>query len=156
MEKNKEKTCLGDLTRDRNNNLDIMRFIAALMVIFSHAFPISCGHSDGLAQWTDGFLSFGGIAVGVFFCTGGFLIAKSAESKKTCKKFFKARCLRIFPQLIFVVFLTALVVGPFLTTLSVKEYYTNVETWRYLLNSIFILDYQLPGVFSDNIYAFVV
>ena len=32
---------LCDVTKGRNNNLDLIRFIAAMMVIFSHAFPLS-------------------------------------------------------------------------------------------------------------------
>lgn len=152
---NKDKTYLEDVSKDRNNNLDIMRFIAALLVIGSHAVPISMGaeYSDIISQWTDGRLSFGAIAVGIFFVTGGYLIARSAERKKTVKSFFQARCVRIFPQLIFVTVMLGLVIGAFLSSLAPAEYYTNTGTWKYLLNGIFFLQHDLPGVFTDNIYG---
>ena len=38
---------LCDVTKGRNNNLDLIRFIAAMMVIFSHAFPLSLGVRGG-------------------------------------------------------------------------------------------------------------
>ncbi len=34
---------LKELSKGRDNNLDIIRFIAASMVIFSHAYPIGLG-----------------------------------------------------------------------------------------------------------------
>lgn len=47
----------------------------------------------------------------------------------------------------------ALVFGPILTNLSLKEYYTNPDTYKYLLNSVFILVHNLPGVFTENVYG---
>ena len=38
---------LCDVTKGRNNNLDLIRFIAAMMVIFSHAFHLSLGVRGG-------------------------------------------------------------------------------------------------------------
>ncbi len=32
---------LSELSKDRNNNLDIMRFFAAVCVIISHSIPLS-------------------------------------------------------------------------------------------------------------------
>lgn len=151
----KDKMYLADISKDRNNNLDIMRFMAALMVIFSHALPISRGaaYADILSEWTDGRLSFGALAVGIFFVSGGFLIAKSAERKNNYADYFKARCIRIFPQLIFVTVVLALFAGPILSVLSPGEYYSSPGTWRYLLNGIFVLQHNLPGVFTENIYG---
>jgi peptidoglycan/LPS O-acetylase OafA/YrhL len=147
---------LESLSKDRNNNLNIMRFIAALMVIFSHSVPLTRNHSDILTKWTGGTLGFGGIAVGIFFVTGGYLIARSAEGKKTASKYFTARCLRIFPQLIFVTVLTALFLGPLVSDLPLKEYFFNSQTWKYLMNCVFILQHHLPGVFEQNVYGSVV
>lgn len=146
---------LSELAKGRNNNLNILRFIAAACVIVSHSIPLSKGadYADSLSVYTHGRLSLGGVAVGLFFVTGGYLIAKSAETKKTFKNYFMARCIRIFPELIFVTVILALIVGPFLTILTFGEYYGNIGTWKYLLNSIFILQHDLPGVFMENIYG---
>lgn len=141
---------LEDNLSGRNNNLNIIRFIAALFVIYSHSFPITGNGLDYLNRLTDGQIDFGGVAVSIFFFYGGFLICKSVQRTRTAKDFFKARILRIIPPLALVTFFLALIVGPFLTKLSVAEYYTNAGTYKYLLNSVFILFHNLPGVFEDN------
>ena len=149
---------LDSITKGRNNNLDIIRFIAALMVIFSHAFPISLGMEvyDPLARITNDQISFGSLAVSVFFVYGGFLICKSMHRLQGGKAFFKARILRIFPPLIFVVLISVFVIGPVFTDISLGEYFTSGNTYKYLLNCILVLQHNLPGVFEQNIYKSVV
>lgn len=149
---------LSDLSKDRNNNLDSIRFIAAILVIICHSFPLCYGphSSDFLSVYTNGRLSLGGIAVGIFFLCGGFLISRSMQRKKTAKSFFGARCSRIFPPLILVIFFFTFVIGPLITSINTIEYFKNINTYKYLLNSILIPIHNLPGVFENNIYANVV
>ncbi|WP_139653416.1 acyltransferase family protein [Raoultibacter phocaeensis] len=148
------KTKLAEVASSRDNNLDIIRFVAAIAVIFSHSYTITLGidASGHLSNWTDGRLSTGGVAVGVFFLFGGFLIAKSCESHRSAKRYFALRSFRIFPQLIFVVALMALVIGPLLSNRSIPEYYSDPKTYRYLLNGILVMQHNLPGVFENNPY----
>ncbi|MEG0471372.1 MAG: acyltransferase [Solibacillus sp.] len=150
--------CLNDVVGSRDNNLDLIRFVAALAVIIGHSYTICLGpdYSDFLSDFTGGGVGLGGLAVGVFFLFGGFLIAKSADGRRTPKAYFKARCLRIFPQLIFVVVLLSFVFGPLLSSLSFFEYFSNSQTYIYLTNAVFILQHNLPGVFEGNIYPQVV
>lgn len=152
------KNRLADISKGRDNNLDLLRFIAAIMVIFSHAFPISLGADvmDPLAVMTKDQISFGSLAVSVFFLYGGFLICKSLFRCKETKKYFKARIIRIFPPLMVVVILCSFCLGPFYTVLSIPDYFTSAGTYRYLLNGILILQHNLPGVFENNIYGAVV
>ena len=64
----KNKT-LGEVCRDRHNNFDFIRFLAASLVIYSHAFPLSAGNEgEFLKDLTDGKWSFGSLSVAVFFC----------------------------------------------------------------------------------------
>lgn len=143
---------LSDVAASRVNNLNFMRFIAALMVIVSHCYSVVLGGDAGsyLLKLTGDRLSPGGVSVGVFFLFGGFLIARSCEHYPEPKKFFSARVLRLFPELLFVVILTTFVLGPILSTLSPAEYFTNPQTYKYLLNGALIMVHQLPGVFSNN------
>ena len=145
---------LSEVSKGRDNNLNFIRFIAATLVIYCHSFPFSLGdgNTDILSAFSKGQMTFGGLAVSVFFLFGGFLIAKSVQRLKKAGPYFKARISRIFPCLFVVVTLCALVLGPVITTLSVKEYYTNPETYKYLLNSVFVLVHDLPGVFTENVY----
>lgn len=143
---------LSDVATSRVNNLNFMRFIAALMVIVSHCYAVVLGGDAGsyLLKFTGDRLSPGGVSVGIFFLFGGFLIARSCEHYSEPKKFFSARVLRLFPELLFVVILTAFVFGPILSTLSPVEYFTNPQTYKYLLNGALIMVHQLPGVFTNN------
>lgn len=146
---------VSDITKGRDNNLDFIRFCAAVMVIFSHAFPISLGFGKGdyLSALTGGQIDFGGVAVSIFFFYGGFLICKSAYRLQTAGKYFRARVIRIFPPVIMVTVLLAVVVGPVISRLSVGEYFSNAQTYKYLLNSVLVLIHDLPGVFEGNIYG---
>ncbi|MCI8483794.1 MAG: acyltransferase [Lachnospiraceae bacterium] len=146
---------LKEAARGRNNNLDLIRFIAALLVILCHAYPISMGgdNTDILGRITHNQIHLGNLAVCVFFLYGGFLIAKSTERLQKAGPYFKARILRIFPCLIVVTFILTFLAGPCLTSLSVKDYFCQKDTYKYLLNSIMVLVHDLPGVFEGNIYG---
>lgn len=154
----KRKSILEELTIYRNNNLNIMRFMAAILVIICHAFPLCYGaeSEDVVGRLTKGMINLGGIAVGVFFVTGGFLIARSSENRKHTIPFFKARIKRIFPSLAVVILLCTFVLGPIVSMDSVKEYLSNAETYRYLLNILLIPIHTLPGVFQNHMYPGVV
>jgi peptidoglycan/LPS O-acetylase OafA/YrhL len=74
------KPSIQNLMTGRYNNFDLIRLIAAVMVIFSHSFPISFGKingqdSDPLFQHT-GQISIGHMAVMIFFIVSGFLITQ--------------------------------------------------------------------------------
>ena len=62
-------------------NLGFVRFIAALLVIYAHSFPLSVGYARLalLMKTTDGAMSFGSFAVHVFFICSGLLVARSLE-----------------------------------------------------------------------------
>ena len=137
----------------KSNNLQLLRFIAALLVIVSHSFSISTGENtkEWLSVLTKGQITLGGLAVSIFFCAGGFLIAKSILRVEDGIEYFKARILRIFPALIVVVLLSTFVLGPLVTTYSTGEYFRNQGVYKYLLNAILIPQHDLPGVFVDNI-----
>ena len=142
MEKNK-----------KSNNLQLMRFIAAIVVIVSHAHPLSDGSRDLVTVLSGDTLYVGPYGLYPFFVFSGFLIAKSLLRKDNVKagSFFKARLVRLIPPLAFTVFACA-ILGVFFTTLTPSEYFTSAQTYKYLLNSIFIIVHNLPGVFTGNRY----
>ncbi len=144
---------LSDCSKGRNNNLNLIRFVAAILVIYSHSFPLTANGVDYLGRITNGQIDFGGVAVSIFFFYGGFLICKSMCRLETAKDYFKARCIRIIPPLAVVTFFLAFVVGPFFTSYSLGEYFLNIGTYKYLLNSVFVLVHNLPGVFTENSYG---
>ena len=149
---------LKEISKDRNNNLNFIRFIAAIMVVFAHSFPLSMGEGcfDPLNHLTKGQISFGSLAVCVFFFFSGFFLNRSVSKGYGAIVFFKARCIRIFPCLVATVFICAFILGPCITQCDVTAYFTNIQTFKYLLNSILVVQYKLPGVFEQNIYSSVV
>lgn len=138
-----------------SHNLHLLRFIAAVLVIMSHSFVLSNGSFE--KEWfykvSGGQITMGAFAVGVFFLYSGFLIMSSLDKKPKCKEFIVGRCVRIFPVLICVVFITFVFIGPVMTNISVKQYFSDIGAYKYLLNSIFVLVHGLPGVFENNIYT---
>ena len=140
---------LSDVDAGRKNNMDLIRFVAASAVIYAHAFNLQ-NVNDPMEGVTGH--STGSIAVGIFFCLSGFLIAKSLCNRPSLLEFLLARCLRILPALIVVNIAVVLVAGAFLTELSPAAYFSNGRTWTFILwnSSLLKIQYDLPGVFLNS------
>ncbi len=145
---------LGDNTTGRKNNLDLIRFLAAAMVIYAHSFPLVQGESgaDPLVHFSDGQMSFGSLGVCILFLFSGFFITKSVLHKQSARAFFMARIFRLFPPLIVVVLACVFILGPLMTELPISTYFSSSQTWKYLANICFVPVHELPGVFLQNPY----
>ena len=128
------------------NNFHLMRLVAAWLVIWSHAWPIT-GTARG--DWLNQTLgrSAGAFAVDLFFLISGFLVAASVQRHRW-RDFLLARALRLYPALIVCVALTAFVLGPLLTTAA--DYWSDGRVWRYVWStaSLWRAEFWLPGVFE--------
>ena len=136
-----------DSQSKRANNFNIIRFIAAFMVVYGHMSSIM-GEPDCLILSQ----KVSTIGVKTIFTISGYLIAKSWLSDSHYGRFMIRRTFRIFPALIVVVLLSAYVLGPIMTTLPVAEYFSNFGTRFYLKNILMFPVYALPGVFTDCPY----
>jgi peptidoglycan/LPS O-acetylase OafA/YrhL len=128
------------------NNLNAIRLIAAFLVLYGHSF-VFLGLPEPL------FLSWdhlGPLGVYIFFTISGYLIAESWDRDPHLGRFFVRRALRIFPGLAICIVLTAFILGPLLSTLSLNEYFKSTITWNYLYNIALYMTYSLPGVFETN------
>jgi peptidoglycan/LPS O-acetylase OafA/YrhL len=135
-----------------NNNFDFLRVLAALLVILSHSFPLA-GHKAEIFVSITGFMTFGYLGVIIFFVISGYLITKSWYGNPSTSQFFWNRFLRIVPGLVGVALFTIFLLGPFVTTLPVSDYFQNPATWNYLsIITIFGVIYTLPGVFTTNAF----
>lgn len=139
---------IADALGSRENNFDHLRLIAAVAVIVSHSFSI-VGLPEPPAPFYGN--TWGAVGVAVFMVISGFLVTKSWFRTENPVLFFKYRFLRISPALFVVILLTVFVMGPVVTSLPLKDYFLNKDTYHYLLsNSIFYIQYNLPGVFAAN------
>ncbi|MDV7393506.1 acyltransferase family protein, partial [Arthrospira platensis SPKY1] len=125
--------------------------MAALLVLWSHAFPLS-GQSERepLARLT-GLDTLGGVGVAIFFVLSGYLLALSWERKPSMVAFARNRVLRIYPALVVLCALSVCLLGPTLTRLPLAEYWTHSMTRGYWVTaSAWQVAYPLPGVFEAN------
>tara|TARA_Y100000296_G_scaffold37900_1_gene43846 strand:- start:5280 stop:6350 length:1071 start_codon:yes stop_codon:yes gene_type:complete len=144
---------LSDVSKGTDNNLNLIRFTAALMVLVSHSFSIVSGNPNDEPFTELLGKNLGSIAVDVFFIISGFLISKSFDRRRSIGDYFMSRFLRIYPALIFSSLLTVVLLGLVFSTVSFVEYFTDLSVWQYVLANSFMLlgpEYLLPGVFVSN------
>lgn len=144
---------LKEVSRGRDNNLNLIRFIAASMVLVSHSFALYTG-SPAAEPWrTTLGISMGGMAVDVFFCASGYLVVGSLLASQSTRDFLIARALRIYPGLWVALLLSVLAIGFFATSVTGGVFFSSFETWKYLVkNSVMVMggEFQLPGAFAGN------
>jgi len=148
---------LGTRDSGRDNNLNLLRFCAASLVVFSHSYPLS-GHlaAEPLAKATRIF-DFASIAVIVFFAISGYLVARSLDRSRNLATFARARALRILPAYVAATFYAAFVIGPWATALPIAEYLADPRTWIYVRETLLFVGIdRLPGVFADNPYPLAI
>lgn len=135
---------------ERHNNFDLLRLLAALSVILSHAFLLSENSQDHdpLMILTGGQTVLGVVGVFVFFTISGYLITQSFDATPSPLVFLAKRALRIFPGLILCLVVCVFVIGPLVTSLPLVDYFGRREPYLFLLhNAVLDVDYnRLPGV----------
>lgn len=145
---------LKQLDSGRENNFDLLRFIAATLVIFSHSFLLTGTYSVGKYAHIMQRLDLGGFGVDVFFAISGYLITKSLFRQPTLNSFVWARFLRIFPGLLGSAIFCAFVIGPICTTLPLKDYFSNKTVYAFIYQLTTLHNYgnYLPATFEQNPY----
>jgi len=146
-------TTLDSILKRNQNNFDLIRLCAAVAVIFGHAFGL---HPSG--EWREpvnqllGFTYSGALAVDIFFFLSGILVTGSFCQSKSHARFFLMRFARIWPGLVVCLIISALAVGPVVTTLPFGEYVVAWQTRWYVLTNLQLdsITYDLPGVFKAN------
>ena len=136
-------------TAHRSNNLDALRLVGALAVIFGHAYhivgrPFENPVVAGYPVQTLGVI--------IFFSISGYLITASWSRTRNPVSYLAARSLRIFPALVVVVLVCMFVIGPVVSVLPNSQYFDAPNFWSYLGNIILRPQYELPGVWGDHPY----
>lgn len=132
-----------------------LRLAASLAVVISHAPWLAKGTFDPIYRLSGDQTLLGGMAVGGFFIISGFLVTQSLSRSRSLFDFAVKRMLRIIPALVFVVLVSALVVGPLFTEVDLRTYFTSRGFFAYFNNCILMTQLTLPGVFSDHLIPFV-
>ncbi|WP_426700829.1 acyltransferase family protein [Rhodanobacter sp. Col0626] len=135
----------------RENNFDAVRLLAAAVVIFGHAHPLTSTPDSGLLG-----NSVQALAVKIFFVISGYLICTSWTLDPRPISYLLKRSLRIFPALLVICILTIFIIGPALTSLPIGHYFATPHTYVYLKNVFLSPVYDLPGLFANNRYPIAV
>ncbi len=149
----------------RQNHFNLLRILLAAGVLLSHCFPLTAGRYafDG-EPWfffTHSTRLLGTTCVLGFFVISGYLVSESFHRAVGLRDYFAARMLRIYPGAIACAALSALVIGPAVSTETPASYFSDTHVWRYVVHTgtflgsrRFLLTFQiqdwLPGVFSTN------
>lgn len=130
-----------------NNNLNILKILAALLVLFTHSYSLTGSLTNFVVD------KFGSIAVSFFFFVSGYYSIKKLNKNESYSNFIIGRIKALWPLLIEIVILIVFVIGPLTTQLSSKSYFLNKNTYMYLLVLFMIRIHYLPGVFINNPYG---
>ena len=138
-----------------NNNFNLIRLLAATLVIVDHSFPLTGTPAPVFNATHLG--APGGVCVDVFFLTSGHLVTKSLLARGDIVQFITARIVRIYPALLVLTVLTLLLAA----CCAQPGLLTNPQTWAYALHTALpslalLTTYRLPGVFEANPFPGVV
>lgn len=124
---------------------DSLRLLAALGVIFSHAYVIGGG---GHALPAEVAYRMGEYGVYTFFIISGFLLARSLSANSDPIVYAVNRILRLLPAFVFYSLVMGLLIGPAFSTWAPTDYFRSEQLYaffRWGLDSLTSPD--LPGVF---------
>ncbi len=120
---------------------DLMRLLAALLVVVSHTFPLAgqppfriCGVED-----------LGALGVSIFFVISGYLV--TASYLRDPKAYLLKRLLRIEPGLIASLAVTVLALSV-ITTAPLADYWPKALLYVLRNALLYPATYDLPGVFQ--------
>ncbi len=134
----------------RDNNYNLLRFLAACFIAFYHCFFMAMG-----PEMTDdrfpALYQLSQIVLNFFFIASGFLIAQSFQRRKDIISYSVARFLRLIPGVFVLSLIICFVIGPIVTEIPLKDYFTALATWTYVpVTTALQPDAVLPGVFASN------
>jgi peptidoglycan/LPS O-acetylase OafA/YrhL len=131
----------------RLNNFDFLRLLAALFVLFSHQHALSGLKEPSVLNVH----TLGGLGVLMFFSISGFLVAQSWQADPNVLRFASKRMLRIWPGLAVALTLSAFVLGPAVSQLSLVDYFSHPTVADYYVKNLqFALRDMLPLRFEGN------
>lgn len=132
------------------NSLTLVRLVAALMVIVSHASEIVLGRGALQPLEPSTPFNLGQHAVHAFFIISGLTLAQALAKNENLKRFLVARVLRIFPALLAYGLIASFALGPALTSQSLSDYYSTSSTYLYPLRVLIAFAHAPPppGLFE--------
>ncbi|OOG51127.1 acyltransferase [Rhodanobacter sp. C01] len=135
-----------------NNNFDLIRLTAALMVMLGHSYGIQGGEMESMLRFSH-LESFGSLAVYAFFMVSGMLVSASFVNQPSIFRFIGLRVLRIWPGAMVCAAFIAFVVGPIFSRSPVLVYFSDAQILHWLFHNALLIDPvggPLPQLFAEN------
>jgi peptidoglycan/LPS O-acetylase OafA/YrhL len=137
-------------TGGRPTGFDYLRLALAVLIVCWHSVVTSYGLDAQTIASSAPWRPLVAVLLPSFFTLSGFLVAGSLERTKTIGMFLGLRALRIYPALAVESLIAALILGPLLTTKSLRAYVSDHDFHTYFLNILGDPHFMLPGVFKTN------
>jgi peptidoglycan/LPS O-acetylase OafA/YrhL len=138
--------------RGRDNNFNLIRFIAAYAVLVVHGLALIKVDPNNALVGIKNF-NAAAAALDVFFFTSGFLVTGSLFGRANIIDFAWARVMRIFPALWVMLLVTTTALGLFVGALSAHDFFASPVTHEYVMRGATLVNgvkFELPGVFQNN------
>jgi peptidoglycan/LPS O-acetylase OafA/YrhL len=131
---------------------DAWRIFLSISVLFLHTFFVCYGRQSEVAT-NLGYYGrpFFVAILPIFFGLSGFLVAASAERATGVLAFLWFRVVRLVPALAVETTLAAIILGPIVTTMLLRDYFSDRHFYAYFGNIIGRVKYNLPGVFAESL-----
>jgi len=136
-----------------SNNFDFLRFAAAALIVFAHAYALRLGYV-GIGT-DDPVMLVAQAGLAALLVTSGYLIAMSWESTASPLRFAWKRLLRVVPALVLAILITLFVIGPLLTSLPPEDYFVALFSPAALFTAPYFEDGSVIGLFQDNPWTYV-
>jgi len=143
------------------NGFNLVRLIAALLVVVYHSFSLNPAHPglpDPITSLLAPMSNLGAVAVGVFFMISGLFISRSWMHDPNVLRFLLRRVVRIVPGLLVCVTVTTVIAVGFFSDAGWPGIFSSA-TWRYVFGSTTLHGLQtvippeelrLPGVLNGQ------
>ncbi len=144
---------LSALTAGRDNNFQLIRFVAATAVILFHCYALTDRWTDEPLWRLAPELNLSVLGVGAFFVVSGFLVTRSWHERARVVPFVAARALRIYPAL-FAATLVTIALAAWSSAVPWREFLADARTRDYAWRTALAWDFVtgLPGAFAANPY----
>jgi len=132
--------------KNRVQGLDALRAVAIGSVLFFHLGKIAEELSPSFSHPALNVLQFGKFGVELFFCISGYVISLSLNNHKSAKVFIAARFFRLWPSLIIVNGIIALL---WISTLFPHSFFVPLSGYDFFI-SILLIDPTLLNLFLTD------
>jgi peptidoglycan/LPS O-acetylase OafA/YrhL len=152
LETSREPTA-PDEQRHRQNNFDLLRLVAAILVVVGHIEYPYFGHKADWFSIVSGQQSGGGLGVSIFFVISGYLVTQSRQRSASVASFALKRALRILPAVAIWILVLAVAIYP-LTDMALSDYVFSKQMLGFLLNMLILPNNScVAPIVTDFVYG---